>query len=562
MNEYFKHKLTKNIYLILNAVKIRWIGPSGNEISDQTTAPIHMVSKGQSGSMLVFMHANLSKDAGQYKCQIGSSGDQSPREQIDFNLRLYNPPNFKDTQRSYKLPVDTRGVLTCKVELDPSVAYHSVSWNKDSVPLDKLENYSSYQVVEYSPSTQESQLIISKVKREHAGNYSCQAYVLTQQLPKSVSLDIELDVLFGPHFDEENEIVWVERGQSIANRQRVSGTVYSAHGSHGPNHGKLLTTSGQNRMRSSQRKITDPSESSSQLINNNSTIRVDLVCRTEANPPAKIVWTYNRDKKDIILQKGFMSHIIEEPVQEIIDKITISKLTIEYNLNPNWEHTQDQYACHASNTLGSAIKRLTIEQGDPAPAFNVALKRHYDPQSSMFSFILLGPAGHQSIQNLEQSQIEQTSSLASQQTNIVNSPPVDSFRIRTGSDSGHDSATSNNNNNYNSNYYYYHKNQAPVSVELSPKHPKQAHITYPQNVTVSLAKLPAGQQKLYLEAHNAVGWSPYNTYLGEYNLVSGSTSFAKPSLSHVQLAAISFALSIILSCHLIFEHGIIGIKSR
>lgn len=471
----------------------------------------------------MFQNATAGRDDGQYKCLLGSAGDPNPRQQLEFNLKLYKLPNFLDTERHLVIPEGNKAMLKCRVEFDPGVTYSSVRWFKGSKPIEQL-NDPTYKTTDYDQAENLSQLTIDEVQRRHAGNYTCQATADLLELPKVVEKNIELEVQYAPKFDQPKETVWVERSHSLASRQRhlasqhssvstlpggAPGTVYPA-GRPSGGHGSS------NLRRLSQRPNGGkPMEGDQAATSQNAIIRVDLVCKVDANPPATIIWTDDRDPRHELL-KGLQSHIIEGPNFTLNGQTTTSTITIEYNSDPKWEHSQDNYTCHASNKQGSATKRLSIEQGDPAPAFLLGQRKVYDPRTSTFSFTLIGP---------------QSSS-----SDPSSGPPVDSFRIRA-----EPAASAETSSSYNTNQ---NLNQRVIGVELPPlQSSKRGPEWSAQNVTLSLSKLPSGPQKLYLEAHNAVGWSPYPTYLGEFNLVSGASSHLR--LEPISLIVLCLGISII-----------------
>lgn len=498
------------------------------------------------------MKAIAPNDDGQYKCQLGAAGDSSHREQTEFNLKLYKLPNFNGTETHLVVPAGNNAVLRCRVEFDPASTYTNVVWFRGSTPIEQLKDSESYQTTEYNQDSRESLLTVNRVRRDHAGTYKCQAHVETPQLPKMSELDIELEVQYEPYFDQPIEKVWVEKGGNagrlILQQQQqqagngAAGTVYSA-ARPGGGHGSSQLKHRQRPNAYSQWPAeAGQSSADSNGQQTNVTVRVELVCRAYANPPASIIWSASGSSRYELI-KGSQPHVVDGPRTELYGHNTTSTLTIEYNLSPKWEHSQDEYMCHASNQLGSATKKMTIEQGDPAPAFNVGPRRHYDPASSMFSLTLLGPRGSPSSANSEAAVGTSPNQLNNVNVNNninINGPPIDSFRIRAeppgGSSSG--DSMSHYNANHNSNH-----NQKVNAVELQAlQFNKQHSISLPQNVTVSLAKLPPGTQKLFLEAHNAVGWSPHYTFLGEYNLVSGSGSNVIPSIGFINLLATCVAL--------------------
>lgn len=546
------------------------------------------------------MNATAATDDGQYKCTLGSTDDRNPREHIEFNLKLFKTTSFKDTPRHLVLPAGQQGTLNCKVEFDPNVLSASVGWVRDQKPIEMF-NDSSYTVNEYDSNRQLSQLIISPLTKQLDGVYTCRAVAVTSQLSKISDHDIILETNFAPTFERTSYTVWVERSQSLVNRQQQlllqqqqqqqlqqqqqGGNLYGTHsnmsGNQRQNHYQTTrlrhNKQQQQQQQHNQHQLSnnaalmqqpnrryDSSNEDSSMMNVNSTnqiVRVELRCSCQANPPAKIFWSLQNS--NLVLAKGQPSHILEEPQTEIDRHNTTSVLIIGYNLDVNWPHRGDSYICSASNKLGEATMTFNVEQGDPPPAFNVGPNKQYNPQTSLFQFTLLGPnfdpdSATQAGYN-HQHQLAATStqtgggfgSAAAANQEIV--PPVDSFRIRAENPVGGEQKSS----------YWSNKRQTELSVQwslssspsshqhLNPNQHYQNHdqnnnnnynrllLNTPQNFTVNLGKLPSGNQKLFLEAHNAVGWSPNATYLGDYYIVSGAFSslvLAATTSIYIQIA--------------------------
>lgn len=558
----------------MHTVKIRWIGPNGHDITDDKSQRVHAESTGPHGSRLVVMNATTPNDDGQYKCTLGSTDDRNPREHIEFELKLYKTTSFKDTARKSILSTGSSGTLNCKVEFDPGVLTPTVEWVRDNIPID-MHNDSSFRQIEYDPNHQLSQLIISPVSKSHDGIYTCRAVAVTTQLSKISDHNIQLEVNYAPSFDRDSETVWVERAQSAMGAGNRQANHHSNNNNNNNVYGAVSRAGGaRNRFKQQHhaggtrgRPVTD-ADSTEQGDNSlNGTVRVELRCTCQANPPASILWTSSHSE-NFVLAKGSMPHILEEPRVESDGPNTTSVLVINYSLDPNWEHRRDTYTCSASNKLGKAAKKFTVEQGDPPPAFNIAPVKSYNPETTQFRFTLLGPNYDPDLANsLSASQQTMAGSGGSLAQDIR--PPVDSFRIRAESPSGGSSSASENNNNrqqvsYLSNSRRHnepsvqwnlmtngHQDQQQVSrlhlqqtnLELSQFAPLQ--LGAPRNFTINLGRLPAGNQKLFLEAHNAVGWSPNATYLGEYYIVSGANSIMGINLANIlMLVIISLTISL------------------
>lgn len=534
------------------------------DITDDRAQRVHAESTGPHGHRLVVMNATAATDDGTYKCTLGSTDDKHPREQIGFNLTIYKTTSFKDTPRHLVLPAGKTGTLDCKLEFDPNVSSASVSWYRDQMPID-LFNDSHHQVVEYDPNKQLSQLIVKPVTKKHDGVYTCRAVAETAVLSKILDHDITLETNYAPSFDRSSQTIWVERGQSVLSRQRQhqhqpqqanlygsrSGSPVHSHGSSGAGiRSRINKPPGGHHLPPVTGLHTSPHYGSSrvpvadstgalqddQLAANSSLVRIELRCTCQANPPASILWSSTQNR--FVLAKGNPAHILEEPREEIKGHNTTSILVIGYNLDLDWPFKRDSYTCSAQNSLGSDTKTYTIEQGDPPPAFHVGAHKHYDPQTSVFRFTLLAP-------NYDPDH-ESGAALNAGPAQADIEPPVDSFRIRAESPLGGEpkpaisgswsqkqikqnehsvqwSLTGGTTNVNGELLQHTYTSQASDFNYPTPAGP----LIVPKNFSLSLGKLPSGNQKLYLEAHNAVGWSPNATYLGDYYIVSGAQSILR-----------------------------------
>lgn len=561
---------------------MRWIGPNGIDITEDKSQRVHAESTGPHGHRLVVMNATSIADDGQYKCTLGSTGERNPQQHIEFDLKIYRTTSFRDTPRHLVLAAGQQGTLNCRVEFDPSVLSadrgFTVSWLRDHQPIDML-NDSSYSVIDYDPNKQLSQLIISPVRKQHDGIYTCRAIAITTQLSKISDHDIELETNYAPAFEKESQTVWVERSQSITNRhqqlqqqQQLQANVYSgnrhsqAHQNVRQRHNKhhpMNPTSNGNWQQSNNEENMATAGLESHALNATGgggggpqVLRVELRCTCQANPPASVIWS-SHQLSNFALAKGNPAHILEQPSIKTEGHNTTSILVVGYSLDPDWPYKSNNYVCSASNKLGTSTMSFTIEQGDPPPAFKVAPQKQYNSQSSTFTFTLLGP-------NFDPDSPQQQQSInavdGSKQPEIV--PPVDSFRIRaenpiSGGSSAlgalSDTKPSYWSSSSNSNTRKFN-NIDPNSVQwtLTPTQQQldssltitQQPLNLPQNFTVNVGKLPSGNQKLYLEAHNAVGWSPNATYLGDYYIVSGALSLLILPLSSYLLMSTCLLLGI------------------
>lgn len=491
---------------------------------------MHAESSGPHGHRLVVMNATVGVDDGNYKCTLGSTDDRNPREVIDFTLKLHKTTSFKDTARHLVLATGQQGALVCRVDFDPNVLSASVSWVRDQKPIEMF-NDSAYSITEYDPSRQLSQLIIAPLTKHHDGTYTCRAAAVTSNLSKISDHDIQLETNYAPTFDRDAHTVWVERSQSaLPGRQQhqQQANVYarpahphqSARGRHNKQHYPGAGSPNRRPAADNQPELEE-----GVAAGNGSAgpqiVRVELRCTSQANPSASILWSSTQNSM-FILAKGEPAHVLEEPRVEIEGHNTTSILVIGYNLDLDWMYRRDSYLCSASNKIGKASKTFTIEQGDPPPAFNVGPIKQYTAQNSLFKFTLLGPNFEHTSDTLEPAPAE-----------IV--PPVDSFRIRAenpllaGANLQLDNPriTQQQTNSYWSPAKRLNEPSVQWSLsnnQLAESNLRLANFNQPQNVTVNLGRLPSGNQKLFLEAHNAVGWSPNATYLGDYYIVSGCSS--------------------------------------
>lgn len=535
--------------------KTRWVGPNGHDITEDKSKRIHTES---AGARLVIMNAVAQQDDGQYKCMLGSQG-LGKWEEADFSLKTYKRPSFEGTEQRVLMQEDLAGQLVCKVEFDPAASGLSVTWSRQGTPIDEMHD-SAYRVFEYDSSTMESKLLIKPVKRSHAGSYTCHAIAETLHLSRPFEQTIDLDVQFAPSFNATREIVWVERRQANNNLHQNNHRSQHQHQANGDNQQQatVMSTMHQSLTANKRRLLMTTTASPSSMgrqaagTSPNGTVVLELNCVCDSNPPASIVWGSGSSR--LALVKGTPSHVLEEPTLVKNGTQTQSVLLIEYQLDPNWEFKQEEYICSASNMIGQATKRFSIQQGDTSPAFAVAPTIQYNQATSLINFVILGP---------------KTGSLAeAAASGDDRQPDVDAFRIRLDSHP-HNSHNNhlNSNNNYNNNDAFQNQhtsqnsspfngnsNKAANSVILPLRtNPDTRDIIFPQNVTVSLASLPAGQHKLFLEAHNAVGWSRHRTELGDFKLVSNAANSLIASESHLQLMLVSIvcltAFTFITSYH-------------
>lgn len=505
------------------------------------------------------MNATASTDDGQYKCTLGSADDKNPREHIEFNLKIYKTTSFKETPKHVTLPVGSQGTLNCRIEFDQSVSQASVEWFRDSLPIERYKDIfahpSTYTVIDYDPNKQLSQLIISPLTKENEGIYTCRAVAEATQLSKISEHNIQLETNYAPAFDSMTQTVWVERsvqgssGASSSQNSRIS-NVYNNNQRGGRfkagsnKQASYLPPPGARRGPDDQ---AGSEESANQLqANQTNIIQVELRCTCQANPPASILWSSNENSR-YVLTKGEPAHVLEEPRTEINGHNTTSVLIIGYSPDPDWPHRQAEYFCSASNMFGTAVKKFDIRQGDLPPAYHVQLtKTPYSPTTSQFKLTLIGP-------NLDPENSQQL--LSQQSQDIV--PPVDSFRIRAeNSASGSDSSMMVKQGGHHKSRKHHHQQhqQQQLNEAMSVVLPlngdqvnRSKALTLPRNFTVGISKLPPGNQKLYLEAHNAVGWSPNATYLGEYYIVSGASSLSSSAVAIMALAWSSVIASLLFS---------------
>lgn len=494
------------------------------------------------------MNAIAQQDDGQYKCLLGSQGLNGAKwEEADFSLKTYKRPSFEGTEQRVLMQEDLAGQLVCRVEFDPAASGATITWTRQGTPIDEMHD-SSYRIIEYDLGSMESKLLIKPVKRQHAGSYTCHAIAETLHLSRPFEQTIELDVQFGPTFNSTREIVWVERRlqqqqqhlqhnsrlqqqqqqqqqQSQQSGDQQTTVMSNLHQTIGANRRRL--SSPNSRLQASQGGATGNNNNNN---NNNGTVLVELNCVCDSNPTASIVWSSSSSR--LAIMKGQPSHVLDETTMSKNSTQTQSILLIEYQLDPNWEFKQDEYICSASNMIGQATKRFSIQQGDTSPAYEIAPKVNYNQATSLINFVLLGP---------KEGFVGSTSSGEQQK---FQQPDVDAFRIRIDGHNSHSNHQTNNNNNNNNNF---NQNQNQINNNNNPNinsndgshstshkasnsvilplrtNPDTKEIILPQNVTVSLASLPAGQHKLFLEAHNAVGWSRHKTELGEFKLISNDS---------------------------------------
>lgn len=517
-------------------VKIRWTGPNGEPVTENRSERVHAESSGPHGHRLVVKNAQLDKDEGVYNCTIGSADSRLPRESAHFALRLLKATNFKNTAAHVMLPAGQQGHIDCSAEFDPSVSNPTITWFKGQQPVDML-NDSSLQVVEYNADRQVSQLILRPVRRDHEDNYTCTALAETSHLSKIIEHKIELKVQFGPVFDAPEQTIWVESIQAMSNRQSGSGG--GGLSSNGQQQQQLQTLAHRQvfsggatsrvggrggRLRPQSEPLTEQSNQANSA--NEQLVRVELKCVCQANPEARLMW-FSKSAGRYEIVKGKPAHVLEEPTTSSSGYNYTSTLVVAYNLDPSWEFRQDEYTCSATNGLGTAKKTFKIEQGNPPPAFLVGSKKTYDAENKMFTFLLLGPSS-----TTDPNQLAGVSDIV---------PPVDAFRIRAenvGPTAGQQQSQqqlqhiNNNGQQHNQDQANHHQERLRGLRRQSASEQQSVQFAFsslgadnkPQNVSVNLGSLPTGQLWLYLEAHNAVGWSPNSTNLGEFYLVSSALS--------------------------------------
>lgn len=571
-------------------VKMRWIGPNGIDITEDRSQRVHTESAGPHGHRLIVMHASVNDDNGLYKCTLGGEGERVAKEVIDFTLKIYKSIDFKNTRSNHTLINNGRYTLACSVDFDPNAQTTTVTWLRDKKPIETY-NDPAYSVTNYNEETQTSLLTIAPITRNHNGIYTCRATAVTTQLSQIKEHDMRAEVQYAPIFDQKPSVIWVERrqptqstamvntaGNYTNSNQMDAANTYSSAGPAYPHQQTLRQRKmqhdqyggGMSHQQVNQRhqysggnnNFEREQSISVNLDNRSSIVKVTLTCTCQANPPAAIVWTSpNRSGQKFLLSKDNPSHILEQPVDIVDGYNTTSVLVIGYDFDPQWPYKQDVYTCLASNILGQVEKKFSVAEGILPPAFPVAPTKRYDAKTFQFEFTIL-PLTTPSIQTSQQ---QQTS-----QSYIV--PPVDMFRIRTFTDRAEESdpnkvsvfsaipspvitrnstGTTNNQHQNQQQRAHVQNNQMmrhnndfsngnhQNQLESIPGAETSAKFRLPQNYSVSLSMLPAGTQKLYLEAHNAVGWSPNSTYLGDYYIVSGTFSL------HQQIVLYTYSLTVL-----------------
>lgn len=461
-------------------------------------------------------------DDGYYKCILGSTDDKNPREHTGFNLRVYKKTSFGNTPSQVVLPVDKQGALTCHVEFDPKVISVEVGWLRGGKPIDMF-NDSSYKVLDYDQAKQVSQLLISPVKRNHEGEYTCSASAQTTDLSKIYEHNIYLEAHYAPVFDSSLQTVWVERSSSLAGQPKqpaasANQQPMSPHGRTRSRHGKPHYPTQLGHVNTYPDPTGEPSANASSQSPagsaGSSSVRVELRCTCQANPAASIVWT--QSSANFVLEKGVSPQVLDGPKTEVDGHTTTSVLIINYSFEPDYQFKRENYICSASNMLGNAAKTFKIEQGDPPPAFQVGPISHDSSRGSKLGFSLIGPIFEPDVQHPARTMAD-----------VV--PPIDMLRIRVDNDEANRlaSAGSKARNNILSISNFNAITQAVEWQVGQAGSSNPESLSLPRNFTIDISRLPKGKQRLFLEAHNSVGWSPNGTYLGDFYIVNGAVHLSQ-----------------------------------
>lgn len=477
------------------------------------------------------MNASVS-DAGKYRCILASSDDKN-KEQFGFDLRVYKRTSFGDTPSQVTLAVGKPGTLTCRVEFDEKVVSREVSWLRNDRPIDML-NDTSYEVrQEEGNNVIKSQLVISPVDRRHDGQYTCSASALTADLSKIHEHNMHLETNYAPVFDSESHTVWVEKSLGPQQGKQVAvGPGLAQAGTH-PSGSRSRSRHGKPHYPTAIGHVPTYGEPTGEANASlaamaglpPSSIRVELKCVCQANPPASIIW--NRPSENYVLEKNSSPDIYDKIDMPTDGHTTISTLIINYSFEPDYQFKNEKYICKASNTQGKAEKTFKIEQGDPPPALQVADIKHDSSTGSKLALGWIAPAS---------SPDPNMKSVA----DIV--PPIDKLRVRIDNEDVQSFKMRNNN--------YGHGNSNPTSntqaVEVPVSRTRAGSLSsgleFPRNLTIDISKLPTGKQRLYLEAHNPVGWSSNGTYLGEFNIVSGASQLSHSSIISLLLLLLPLTL--------------------
>lgn len=516
---------------------------------------VHTEPTGPHGQRLNLLSATKD-DNGLYRCLLAQTGDKSAKQTAEFSLNVYKSTSFANTANHVKLSVGYSGQLKCLIETDNAATAVSVSWLRDGKPIESLQDSNTYKQSSFdsqaaiSEGSSQSILEISPLLRTHDGNYTCRVTTDTQQMTKISDFTTQLETQYAPVFDSATQTVWIEK--HLPSSSDLGNNRHNSYGKNGNDQSNAaeseLARQQRQRFRNHQSQQV---ANNSELANNNSSIRVELRCTCQANPRASIVWTSS--SSNIIFEPGKPRHIIDE-TQHVSGNNLTSILTINYSLNPQWEYKVDHYHCLARNELGSQTKKFIIEQGDLPPAFSVgSASVRQSPTSTRLDITILGP-----LFDGKQQQLQQPDSF------LRLKPRIDWFRIRTEqqlADSRSTLSTNSNSNNNNNKYKYsspsssslkqsgsheiyidtLNNNQNSISASNSGDQQYdrwqlsgESSAKFPQNFSIELTKLAAGsEQKLYLEAHNAVGWSPNSTYLGTFDIVRSNAIARYYSVCHI-----------------------------
>lgn len=537
-------------------MKIRWLGPDGMDIKDDKSQRVHAESHGPHGHRLIVMEASEA-DNGIYKCTLGSTDDKNPRQTIDFSLKVYKSTSFGSTERHSVQPVGSSGQLVCRIDADVGATSIVASWLRDGKQIETLTDANSYRTNGYEPSKQASVLEISPLMRSHDANYTCRVTTDTAQLTKISDFTITLETNYAPIFDSDSHAVWIERHSPLQGSQA-----------------KHAYNQYSNRFPHSNSKVTKNGKQVSQVLpgTTNNSVRVELRCTAQANPLAKILWS-STSSSNMVLERGQPEHVLNETSFNEGQNVT-SILTINYSLEPNWQYKRDQYSCLASNKIGSATKHFTIEQGDLPPAFSIAQQTvRYNKETQTLDLTILGPNFDPGSDMLNAFEASPKSRESYERNAARLVPNVDSFRVRTEEQlledgrqfNAHPSSLNSNNkeaaNLSNSRYRISSRLDSPsnnnnnLNNELDlnseatqfDKSSLAKDAKFPLNFTIKLTKVQAGEQKLFLEAHNAVGWSPNATFLGDFAIVSNSSFTSNSSVSLLFLFALQATFIIVLA---------------